>query len=135
MLFEKAVTISNNRDINKFFNRIVSLDLINNYYLKKPTSNWSLVGLPNVEIYVFPIENVPIGASIMLPPHIKNSKSVIGLTHSYSHHHPYEDNKCFWRCLAIRRGAQPWGLERESDKLKNDFENHTKHSCNNDIIT
>ena len=37
LLFEKAVQISTNPDFNNFFQRIIDLDLINNYYLKKPS--------------------------------------------------------------------------------------------------
>ena len=41
-LFDKAFTISNQTDIIGLFDKIVSLDLGETYYLRRPTSGWVL---------------------------------------------------------------------------------------------
>ena len=42
------------------FEKIVSLDLGEIYYLRRPTSGWVLVGLPNVQIYIMRMRDIPI---------------------------------------------------------------------------
>ena len=79
-LFDRAFTISTNRDMTTFFNKILSLQLTDKYYLQRPSSGWTLAGLPNLKIRVMRLRGVPIGAGVQLPAHIKNSKSIIGLT-------------------------------------------------------
>ena len=59
-LFDRAYTISIN-DMTDFFDRILSLNLTEKYYLQRPSSGWVLVGLPNMEIRVMRIRGVPIG--------------------------------------------------------------------------
>ena len=51
-LFDRAYTISTNRDITAFFNKILAIDLAENYYFKRPNSRWILAGLPNIEIKI-----------------------------------------------------------------------------------
>ena len=43
-LFDKAVAITNRKDICDLMNHVISLDLATNYYLKKPPSGWVLTG-------------------------------------------------------------------------------------------
>ena len=61
LLFEKAFQVSNKKDVSNLFQHIVDLDLINNYYLKKPSSGWVLVGLPNLEINTYCIPGFVLG--------------------------------------------------------------------------
>ena len=78
-LFETAYQISVNQDLKKFFHKVVGLDLVTNYYLKKPSSEWIVAGLNNVSFFIFPIEGVLIGAPIELPPYITNARSIHAL--------------------------------------------------------
>ena len=52
LLFNYAQTIDNKKDINKLMKRIISLDLVTTYYFKRPTSNWTMGGLINLEIQI-----------------------------------------------------------------------------------
>ena len=52
----------------------MNLDLATNYYLKKPSSNWVLAGLTNLQIQTFQLPNTPIGFAINLPDDIKKIK-------------------------------------------------------------
>ena len=63
--------------MNAFFNKIVSLDICNNYYLKRPNSGWIVVTLPNVQVFVYRLKSVHIGAGVELPEHVKKSNSII----------------------------------------------------------
>ena len=121
LLFEKAFTITNQRDLTHFMKKIMGLDLTTNYYLKRPSSGWVLAGLTNVQIRIFDIKHTLIGTSVELPHFIRNSKSICALTCDYNGN-PYLDNKCFFRCLAIHQGANIWGLERVANRLKRELE-------------
>ena len=71
-LFDKAYTISNHKDMRDFFNKIMSLDIANQYYLNRPSSGWVVAGRPNLEINIMPIHSIPIGVGMFeLPGYIK----------------------------------------------------------------
>ena len=61
LLFDTAFTISKRIDIDRLMKKIYNLDLANTYYLKRPSSGWILVGLPNVEIAVYRLGNALMG--------------------------------------------------------------------------
>ena len=61
LLFDKAFTVSSKKDEEKLFQHIVDLDLINNYYLKKPSSSWILIGLPNLKVNVYLMKGTLLG--------------------------------------------------------------------------
>ena len=103
-LFDKAYTVSNHTDMTDFYNKIVALDIANQYYLNRPSSGWVVASLPNLEIKIMRIHGVPIGAGVELPGYIKRSQSIIGLTHHKKERHEYNDNLCLFRCLALHRG-------------------------------
>ena len=127
----KAFTISNHTDIIGLFDKIVSLDLGETYYLRRPTSGWVLAGLPNIQIRVMRMHDIPIGAGVTLPPYIKRSKSIIGLTHHMSKGHIYNDNLCLFRCLALHYGAKVGGLE---EKNKRNIKNSWKKQWTNRMM-
>ena len=52
LLFDRAVTISKKSDIVNLMERIIDLNLTENYYMKRPSSGWILAGLPNLSIKI-----------------------------------------------------------------------------------
>ena len=71
LIFETAFPITSRRDIETFFEKLKSVDLITTYYLKKPSSNWIFCGLVNIEIFIYALQDTLIGAPILLPKYIK----------------------------------------------------------------
>ena len=61
-LFDTAYTISTNRDMTDFYDKILALDLANTYYMNRPASGGILTGFPNVFIKIMRIPGIPIGA-------------------------------------------------------------------------
>ena len=53
MLFEHAVVIHNRKGLTNLMKRIISMDLATTYYFMRPTSNWTMAGLINLEIRIF----------------------------------------------------------------------------------
>ena len=121
MLFDKAYTIDSINDINTFMRKVVAVDLPTNCYLSKPSSGWVLSSITNVQIKITDLPKVLLGAG-NLPMYIKNCKSIIGLTHNRGV--KYEDNLCFFRCLAIHHGFSEKGLERYAKTLLLKFEEY-----------
>ena len=81
-LIEKSTTISNRTDMNDFYEKIKNLNIAEKYFYQRPSSSWVLAGVPSIEIKVYRIRSIPIGAGVVtLPKHIRNSRSVINLTH------------------------------------------------------
>ena len=56
LLFDRAKTISRKKDLVKLMNHLKSLDLITNYYFKRPSSAWTMAGLTNVEVQIFNLD-------------------------------------------------------------------------------
>ena len=128
MLFDHAITISSLEDLNNFMKKVINLDLATNYYLKKPSSSWVLAGLTNLQICIYRLENTPIGAKVILPDYIKDSKSIVAMINSRKTSKPYKDNLCFFRCLAyhFKHGAK--GLDRATTKFLHRFEGYMEQS-------
>ena len=110
-LFNRAYLISSHTDMNEFFAKVSGLDIANRYSMQRPSSGWVLAGVPNLEIRIYRLNNIPIGAGTDIPAYIKKSKSIKGLTHHKTKNYRYEDNLCLFRCLALRFGASIKGLE------------------------
>ena len=125
MLFEHAITISNRQDITKFMKKIIDLDLNTNYYLRKPSSGWVLAGLSNLQLIVFELKDFAIGnPPDDIPDYIRNSKSIYTLSHQKRNSKKFNDNKCFFRCLALHITKNIHGLESLSNRLLAKAENY-----------
>ena len=61
LLFDVAFTVSTKADVDELMKRIIDLALRTNYYMKRPSSGWMLAGMPNVEIKIFYLKDVPLG--------------------------------------------------------------------------
>ncbi len=134
LLFENAITIANRVDLDKFLKRVFDIDIPAIAFLGKTDSSSTFAGLTNLEILVYDIRGKPIGRpSVNLPSYIKNSKSIISLTHDG--HKEIKDNLCMFRCLALyfRRKQQPKssyknlakGLQRSAKSYKAQLEQAT----------
>ena len=98
------------------FNKILSLDLGEKYYFQRPSSEWVVAGLPNLEINIMRIRGVPIGAGIQLPNHV--------MTRDEHHRRDSNDNLCFFRCLALHFGATTHALEGPTHRVKERVEEY-----------
>ena len=52
LLFERAFTVSDTSDITRLMKRVLDLDLVNNYYMKRPSSGWTVAGLTNLYVQI-----------------------------------------------------------------------------------
>ena len=60
-LFDHAVTIARVGDIDQLMKKILNSDLVNNYYMSRPSSSWTMAGLPNIQLSIFYLQRTLIG--------------------------------------------------------------------------
>ena len=133
LLFEHAITISNQHDLDKFLKKVFELDLATNYYLRKPSSSWILAALTNIVVFIYELKDVPIGRPpIDLPNYIKHSMSIVSLTRD-ANNKPFKDDRCFFRCLSLHHSNKIRGLEKATKRLKKQLEAQTGLSYENGV--
>lgn len=118
-VFEYPVTIATVKDVEKLKERLEDVDWLEYVRQKKPNSKWNIAIITNVDFTLYHLTpNNPIGAvgDEELPGYIANNTGLDGLWKS-PEGVPYDDNLCFFRCLARHRGAPLSGLERTTKKL------------------
>jgi hypothetical protein len=76
---------------------------------QRPDTKWVVHLLINVTFYVNKLFDHPIGARVVLPDHMLKNKAVVALVGGSNG--PYTDNLCFFRCLAVHRGAPMTNVE------------------------
>ena len=77
-----------------------------------------MAGVPNIEIEVYRIRSIPIGAGVVtLPKFLRNSPSIIPLIHRQGKKQfPCIDNLCLFRCLGLQFGADVEAVEHVSQE-------------------
>ena len=119
---EEPSLIGNRADFDQFLEQIKEPDLLNWAVSQRPNSDWICEMVTNVTFFVNKIVDHPIGCvGIVLPPHIKRNKAIIGLE-TDGNGRPYIDNLCLFRCLALHLGREAAALYAEyTDTPVHDF--------------
>ena len=114
-LLEAPYFIGNLLDLSNLTRKLQSIDL--KTHVNYPNSRFVFRKATNVEFYVTHLYNTPIGTSIVLPSYLKNNKGLISLVNSRQTGRPFNDNLCFFRCLALHRGDPIGRLENRTKEL------------------
>ena len=114
-LLEAPYFIGNLLDLSNLTRKLQSIDL--KTHVNYPNSRFVFRKATNVEFYVTHLYNTPIGTSIVLPSYLKNNKGLISLVNSRQTGRPFNDNLCFFRCLALHRGDPVGRLENRTKEL------------------
>ena len=119
-----------------FFNKIKDLNIGEKYFYKRPSLSWVLAGVPNIEIKIYRIRSIPMGAGVVvLPNHLKKSRSIISLTHRRRKKKlHYTDNLCLFRYLAVHFGTDVEALEGMSQAFKSKLEEFTGKNFNAGVL-
>lgn len=122
LLFDKPRFIRNKNDCTQLAEDILGKDL--QEHVRYPNTKYTFVKATNVTFYVTKLPSTPIGAPIELPDFIRYNKGLISLRTSNKTGKVYEDNLCFFRCIALFRGFKLNALERETKQLFKTFIEH-----------
>ena len=99
--------ISNRHELIQFLNTLAEDSFFDK--INRPDTKWKVVDIPNITFYVNHIKDVPLGAPIFLPNYIKNNHGLRNVSAG--------DNLCFFRCLAVHRGANHRWCEQPAKNL------------------
>ena len=123
---EEPSLIGNRADFDQFLERIREPDILKWAIAQRPNSDWVCEMATNVTFFINRIMQHPIGCvGIVLPPHIKRKKSIIGLE-TDGNGRPYIDNLCLFRCLGLHLGRDVTTLYEEyTDQPVDTFEGVT----------
>ena len=70
--------------------------------------------ITNVTWFVWKNRDQPIGRGTFFPSYIAENHGIAALDHNHQTGKPYEDNLCFFRCLAVHNGCHTKNLERDT---------------------
>jgi hypothetical protein len=101
--FDVPHLIRTEEDLERFLEELSRHDMLEYIRQQRPDTKWVVHLLTNVTFYVNKLFDHPIGARVVLPDHILKNKAVVALVGGS--HGAYTDNLCFFRCLAVHRGA------------------------------
>ena len=123
---EEPSLIGKRADFDQFLERIREPDILKWAIAQRPNSDWVCEMATNVTFFTNRIVQHPIGCvGIVLPPHIKRKKSIIGLE-TDGNGRPYIDNLCLFRCLGLHLGRDVTTLYEEyTDQPVDTFEGVT----------
>ncbi|XP_035658058.1 uncharacterized protein LOC118403449 [Branchiostoma floridae] len=132
---KEPVLVENEDGVRDFLDKVTTIDILECARQQRPDSKWTVEAVPNVTFYVAKLKGHPIGtAPCSLPSYLVNSKAVDPL-HRGSNG-PYQDNLCFFRCVATHYGGSSKDLEAatkiqfqkfltKTDKTKDKFQGVT----------
>lgn len=105
----EPITVTSLADLNRVFTTLDKEDLIEYATRKRPNTKYILVKVTNMVVYIDVMKKFPlIGKRVKLPAYLKNNKHMI-------HFDEYNDNLCFFRCLAWKL----YGTEGGEELAKN----------------
>ena len=113
------VLISNRADIDALIDRLITMDLLDSQIkMKRPNTKYVFKQVANIMFYVYRTHYTlgMIEDGIQLPDYVKNSKSIISLI-ANANGDAYQDQLCFFRALALSKGASIRNLEKPTKEL------------------
>ena len=111
---EEPALITNRADFESFQERIQESDILQWAIAQRPNSDWVCEMATNVTFFLNRIVQHPIGCvGVTLPDYVKNNKAIVGLVKDHYQTRTYNDNLCFFRCLAIHLGREVAALYAE----------------------
>ena len=117
LLLATPQLIRNEGDLTGLCDTILQKDL--EKHVTFPNTKYSFVKCTNVSFYVTRLPGVAIGGPVDLPEYLQNNKGLYSLTARKGK--PYNDSLCFFRALALHRGAKISALEVPTKRLLKEF--------------
>ena len=107
LMMETARLISNRQELIEFLNTLAEESFFDQ--INRPDTKWKIANIPNITFYINHLKDAPLGAPVDLPDYIMNNHGLRNVSAG--------DNLCFFRCLAVHRGANPHWCEKAAKKL------------------
>ena len=113
--------IHNRLELMTFLKEFLAQDPLEYARLQRPNSKWVVQLVPNLTLYLYKIPNHPIGAHVIqLPNYILENRAIVSLANDPNNKgKSYQDNLCFFRCVALHQGCHRMGFEKKTKELFN----------------
>ena len=113
-MLEHPFLISSPNDLEGLYQQITEIDYLGWVRQQRPNSKWVVDLVTNVTWFVWKIRDHPIGRGKYPPGYIVDNMGITPLDRDIRRGKPYEDNRCFFRCLALHNGCHTKNLERDT---------------------
>ena len=133
-LYEEPTLISNEEDLNRFLHKIQDTDWQEFVRRQKPNSKWRVSLLCNAALHIYKVTEQPIGRGKRLPAYIVENRGVDALEANFQTGKPYEDNLCYFRCLARHKGFHLKNLEKKAKSLRAEYRNSLPENQSEDGV-
>jgi hypothetical protein len=107
--FDVPHLIRTEEDLERFLEELSRHDTLEYIRQQRPDTKWVIHLLTNVTFYINKLIQNPIGARVVPPDFFLRNQGLVCLVGGSNG--PYTDNICFFRCLAVHRGAPVKDLE------------------------
>ena len=114
LVLEQPFLVSNAQDLDHAIDEINNIDFLEWIRQQRPNSKWVVDLVTNVTWFLWKIRDHPIGRGKYLPGYIVDNMGITPLDCNRQTWKPYEDNLCFFRCLAVHNGCHTKNLERDT---------------------
>ena len=114
LVLEQPFLVSNQADLDHLYQQIAEIDYLEWVRQQRPNSKWVVDLVTNVTWFVWKLRDHPIGRGSHLPGYIAENHGLAPLDRNHNTGKPYEDNLCFFRCLALHNGCHTKNLERDA---------------------
>ena len=121
-LFDLPKLIKDNSDFRAFIDSMREVDHLEACRQQRPNSKFTVERITNTSFVIDPIPDHPIGnAATPIPEHLTQNRSLITLVTDKNGRDLRDDAKCFFRCLALHRGAKPEALETRAGEYFDEY--------------
>ncbi len=122
-IFDSPVLVANHEDLDGVLVQMGNTDWQEYVRRQKPNSKWSILQLTNVAFHVYPIVNRPIGRGERgtFPKWLVENRGLDPLEKDKNTGKLYNDNLCFFRCLARHQGYGLKNLETKTKQLASKY--------------
>ena len=106
-MLDTAVLISNETELNELLANITDKSFQD--FISRFDTKWWLHHITNLLFFVNHLKRAPLGVPLPLPNFIKHNRGLINVSG--------DENLCFFRCLAISKGADKYCCEIKAKDL------------------
>ena len=107
LMLDAAVLISNEAELNEFLAQIADENFLDS--ISRSDTKWRLYQITNLLFFINHLKHAPPGAPLPLPNFVKYNHGLINVSG--------DENQCFFRCLAIFKGANNRYCETKAREL------------------
>ena len=114
LVLEQPFLVSNQDDLERAIQEISNIDFLEWVRQQRPNSKWVVDLVTNVTWFIWKLRDHPIGRGSHLPGYIAENHGIAPLDRNHNTGKLYQDNLCFFRCLALHNGCHTKNLERDT---------------------